>query len=53
VTLATLTDQQRLGLLKDICIMVGLDPDRVTVEALKERIALIDEFADRYEGLLK
>jgi hypothetical protein len=52
-TLRSLTDIERLSLLKDICVLVGLDPERATAEALKERVALIDEYADRYEGVLR
>lgn len=53
MTLATLTDKERADLLRDICILIGLNPETTTVEAIKERLALLDEWADRYEGLLK
>ena len=53
MTLVTLTDKERADLLRDICTYVGLDYDKTTAEALKERVALIDELADRYEGVLK
>lgn len=53
MTLVTWTDQERKEVLRDIVMMLGLDPDKATWNDIKERLALTIEFADRYEGVLR
>lgn len=46
MTLAMLTDKERADLLRDICSLVGLDPDKTTLLQLKARIIEIESDAE-------
>jgi hypothetical protein len=45
VTLAMLTDKERADLLRDISVLVGLDPDKTTAADLRERVILMEDCA--------
>lgn len=45
MTLATLTDKERADLLRDIAVIVGLNPDTCSHTVLRERVILKEEMA--------